>query len=154
VDSGTHRVVYIDFVVRTEDGEVIRGSEPGEPVALHLGSGETPEEFEEAVRDLGPGESADIVVPPEKAFGRRDPEKVRAVSLAEFPDGVVPQAGMAFAIEDEDGTTVEFRIDRVEGDQVWCDFNHPLADRPVVLHVDVVSVEEHDGSCGCGCDDA
>lgn len=135
------RIAYIEFEMRTEDGEVVGGTEPGEPVPVRLGRGDVPRDFEEAILSLQPGECTDVVIPPERAFGFRDPSMIRAVPRSEFPDGVTPEAGMAFAFEDEDGTVIQFRIDRIEGDDVWCDFNHPLAGRSILLHVDLIRFE-------------
>ena len=59
-----HKVLYVDYVVRTVEGEVVDESMPGEPVALHLGIGEMIEGFEKAVAGLEPGQGAPLFEKP------------------------------------------------------------------------------------------
>jgi FKBP-type peptidyl-prolyl cis-trans isomerase 2 len=159
-----HKVLYVEYQVRTKDGELVDETQPGEPMPVHLGTGEVLEGFENAVKDLAVGQSADFQVPPEEGYGVRDEGLLQEVPLSEFPDGMRPESGMVFTVEDNDGHTGQFMVSSVGLESATCDFNHPLAGQHLDFHVTVVKVEEHedddhshqhhhhDGCQGCGHD--
>ena len=138
-----HKMFFIDLVVKTEDGEVVVETEAGDPVGFHIGAGEMLEGVEEAVVGLKEGESVELPLSVDKAFGPHDPEKIHPVPRSDFPDDVELEPGTALALEDEEGNEVEFAVDRIEGDTVYCDFNHPAAGIPVIATVTLVKIEEH-----------
>lgn len=158
-----HKVVFVEYSVRTKDGEVVDETSAGEPMPVHLGTGEVLEGFENAVKDLAVGESADFQVGPEDGYGVRDESMVQEVPLTEFPDGMRPEAGMVFTVEDNDGHAGQFLVSSVGLETATCDFNHPLAGQTLDFHVTVVKIEEHEdddhsqhphhhhheGCCGC-----
>lgn len=65
------------------------------------------------------GYEGNIVVPPEKGFGERNPELVKVYSITRFEN---PEEGMRVNIDGNIGT-----ITRIVGRRVRVDFNHPLA---------------------------
>lgn len=141
-----HKVLFVDYVVRTAEGDLVDESAPGDPVALHLGIGEMIEGFEKAVAGLTPGEEADFVVGPEEAYGVRDEAMLQQMPRAEFPDGMTPEVGMVLGIGDGQGNEAQFIIREVGDETVLCDFNHPLAGQTLHFHVKVDRVEEHDAA--------
>jgi len=141
-----HKVLFVDYVVRTAEGEVVDESMPGEPVALHLGIGEMIEGFERAVADLGPGQEADFEVAPEEGYGPRDEAMVQEIPLTEFPEDMTPEVGMVLGVGDGQGNEAQFVIAEVGPETVLCDFNHPLAGQTLRFHVRVDRIEEHDAA--------
>lgn len=141
-----HKVLFVDYVVRTVEGEIVDESMPGEPVALHLGIGEMIEGFEKAVAGLEPGQEADFEVAPEEAYGPRDEAMLQEIPRTEFPDGMTPEVGMVLGVGDGQGNEAQFVIAEVGAETVLCDFNHPLAGQTLRFHVRVDRVEEHDAA--------
>jgi len=75
-----------------------------------------------------------VSLPPEKAFGHRNPELVRLISLGEFRKrGIDPAPGMVL---DLDGTRAF--VQSVSGGRVRVDLNHELADKAVEYSFKVV----------------
>lgn len=104
------------------------------PVTVWLGEDEILAGIEEALLKLKEGEEKDFTLPPEKAFGQRNPELVRVVPLQQFKkQGIQPVPGMTFTIE---GRTA--RIQSVSGGRVRVDFNPEFAGRVVVYKIKVV----------------
>ena len=101
-----------------------------------IGSGDLPPGLEEALSSAREGEEIEVVLPPEKAFGKRDPSKVRVLPARELSSrGVVPRVGLEVEVKGERGVVVS-----VGSGRVIVDFNHPLAGREVVYKAKVVKV--------------
>lgn len=129
-------------VIETTSEEVAKGagvySEDAEyaPRLVVIGSGELPSGLEEALKEMEEGEEREIVLPPEKAFGRRDPSKVKVLPARELSArGVVPRVGMEVEVRGDRGVVLS-----VGSGRVIVDFNHPLAGKEVVYRVKLVKV--------------
>lgn len=80
-------------------------------------------------------------VPPEQAFGKRDPKAVLEVTREEFPEGVQP--GDIFEADEEaaEGSgPVVLRVLEVTDDAVFLDRNHPLAGQSLRFELEVLEV--------------
>ena len=91
------------------------------PVTIHVGSHHVIVGLDEALPGKEVGYEGEIDVPPEKAFGEHDANKVEAYNKNSFKDK--PRKGGHVKIDDKgDGTVVD-----VIGNRVLVDFNHPFA---------------------------
>lgn len=98
--------------------------------------GETPlwEPVEGALLSAEEGQDFEVEVPPEKAYGVRDPNKVKVVSIREFHrHGVVPSVGDVVDFEGQ-----RARVVSISGGRVVLDFNHPLAGNAFIVRGRVV----------------
>jgi peptidylprolyl isomerase len=79
------------------------------------------------------GKPSTVEIPPEKAFGTRDPEKVRMISRRWLSSrGITPQIGMQL---EYDGRPAVVRT--IGAGRVQLDFNPPLAGKTLVYEVTV-----------------
>jgi len=105
-----------------------------EPALVILGEGWILKGVEEELYKMDVGESKVIEVPPDKAFGERDPSKVKIVNARDLTRrGITPRVGAR--VELDDGVAI---IRRAEGGRVVLDYNHPLAGRTIVCEVKIV----------------
>lgn len=118
--------VAVNYRVTRMDGEVVDASPEGETLDLVLGANRHLPGFETAVLGMAPGESRELVLPPEEAFGVFDPELVVEIAAEHFPEGRIPETGQRFVMETADGGRSLLTVVAVEGDQVVVDANHPL----------------------------
>jgi peptidylprolyl isomerase len=141
--------VLVDYVMRVKDtNEVIdltveevakkekvyREDGIYEPALIILGEGLILKGIEEELYRMNVGESKVIEIPPDKAFGERDPSKVKIVNARDLTKrGITPRVGTR--VELDDGVAI---IRRAEGGRVVLDYNHPLAGRTIVCEVKVV----------------
>ncbi len=98
--------------------------------------GETPlwETVENALLSIDEGQEFEVEVPPEKAYGVRDPNKVKIVSIREFHrHGVVPRVDDVVEYEGQ-----RARVVSISGGRVVLDFNHPLAGKTFIVRGRVV----------------
>ena len=141
--------VLVDYVMRVKDtNEIIdltieevakkekayREDGIYEPALIILGEGRILKGIEEELYKMDVGESKVIEVPPDKAFGERDPSKVKIVNARDLTKrGITPRVGAR--VELDDGVAI---IRRAEGGRIVLDYNHPLAGRTIVCEVKIV----------------
>jgi len=89
--------------------------------------------LDEALVGAEVGEKKKVSVPPEKAYGDRDPNLVKIIPMREFKkEGMSPVPGMVVEIDNKMG-----RVQSVGAGRVRVDFNHGLAGKALDYEVDV-----------------
>lgn len=132
--------VAVEYRVTRMDGEVVDASPEGAPLELVLGDNKYLPGFEAAVANMGPGESKDLVIPPEEAFGVFDAELILEISAEHFPAETALETGRRFIMETEDGQQSLLTVVAVEGDQVVVDANHPLVGEALRVEVTLAAI--------------
>jgi len=113
---------------------IFKPDEVYEPLLVIIGEGRVVEGFEEALSKSDVGKEEVIEVPPEKAYGPRDPNKVRVIPLREFVRaGITPEVGKVVEIGGNLGI-----VRSVSGGRVIVDFNHPLAGKTLVYKFKII----------------
>jgi len=140
--------ILIDYVARvSETGEVFDTTieevakkegthrEGGiyEPSLVAVGEGWVLKALDESLLNLELGKTEKIEIPPEKAFGDRDPEKTRMYPLRKLTSqGVTPQVGMRLEVDRRLAT-----VRTIGSGRVLLDFNPPLAGKTLVYEVTI-----------------
>jgi FKBP-type peptidyl-prolyl cis-trans isomerase SlyD len=108
------------------------------PATIAVGEGMVLPGLDEALLEMEVGEEKELVLPPEKAFGKRDPSKVRVVPIKEFQRfNIRPVVGMPVNIDGNVGKVVSINSGRV-----LVDFNHELAGKEVKYRLKLEEVIE------------
>jgi len=108
-------------------------SAPAELSYLHGGYGEMLPALERALEGKGAGESVQLALEPEQAFGEYDPELIRVEPLGRYGEGVT--VGMQV---EEDSRL--YTVTDVAGGSVVLDANHPLAGMALVFSVVILAI--------------
>lgn len=134
--------ISLHYTGTLDDGTVFDSSEGGEPLSFTVGSGQVIAGFDEGVRDMEVGETKDINISPEQAYGEYYEELVKVVPREAFPPNVTPAVGMGFELELPSGQTMPVRIIDIEGEDVTLDANHLLAGEALNFKVRLVSIND------------
>lgn len=103
------------------------------PMPVILGEKQIIEGLDDALKEMNTGEEKTVEIPPEKAYGNRDPNLIRLVPLGMFKKQKInPVPGMPVEL---DGRMA--RIQTVAGGRVRVDFNLDLAGKTLVFNVKV-----------------
>lgn len=137
--------VSLHYTGTLNDGTVFDTSESGQPLSFTVGSGEVIQGFEEGVRGMEVGETRDISIAPDRAYGEYYEELVRVVPRDAFPPNVTPAVGMGFELELPSGQSLPVRIIDIEGNEVTLDANHLLAGETLNFKIRLLSI---DGAAG------
>ena len=148
--------VTIEYVGRFEDGTVFDTSRPEvarehglieaqgvdaseyTPLSFTVGAGEIIEGLDEALVGLAAGEETTVTVPPAKAYGEFQADRVREYDPETFEGMVGKEPAVGLHVEAENGLHGD--VTAVRDDAVEVDFNHELAGKTLVFDVEVVDV--------------
>jgi len=104
-----------------------------EPRLVVTGEGWVLKALDEGLLKFELNKKDTVEIPPEKAFGNRDPEKVRMVPLRRLVEkGITPQLGMRVEVDGKLATVRTIGAGRVQ-----LDFNPPLAGKTLIYEVTV-----------------
>lgn len=101
----------------------------------------------ETVKELNFFEKKSVRIPPTKAFGKRDPQKIERIGIAKFRkmnEGKNPEIGQDFVKQGTQGNQ-RGTVVRVTQGKVIVDYNHPLAGQNVDYNLEVINKIEDFG---------
>jgi peptidylprolyl isomerase len=147
--------ILLHYTGRTEDtGEVFDTTDEEEakragiyskeraygPRLIIVGEGGLPRGLENRLEGLRVGEEREIAIPPEEAYGERNPDNVRMVPYRLLRSkGITPVVGARVEVDGRAATVRSIGAGRVQ-----LDYNHPLAGRRLVYRVRVAKRLEAD----------
>lgn len=147
--------VLVEYTGRLEDGSVfdtsresvaaeagLKEKQPSrdfEPLSVELGTGRIIEGFEEALIGMDEGEETTVEIPPEKAYGERNADRVAEYDPETFTEMLGEQPTEGIRVETEDrGRGL---VTHVGSEVVRVDFNHALAGEQLEFDIEVLEVE-------------
>ena len=128
----TLKVKVADSAARVLD----EGRDP--TVYLHGGYDNIFAKIEGALEGQEPGYQLALTLAAEDAFGARDESLLRSISKKDFPPGV--KVGGQLHYQGDDGTPQMFYVQKIKGDAVHLDGNHPWAGKELRFTIKVVEV--------------
>ncbi len=159
-------VVGLEYEVK-EVGttEIVDSNKGGMPLEFIMGKGQLIPGLEAQLAGMNEGESADIMVKAEDAYGEINAEAVQTLPKEQF-EGVELEAGMMLYGQGEDGQQVQVIVKSFTDAEVTIDYNHPLAGKDLMFSVVIISERDatddeiatgivggeahcHSGGCGC-----
>ncbi|MGE4294310.1 MAG: peptidylprolyl isomerase [Campylobacterales bacterium] len=161
-------VVSIEYEVKEADSkELVDSNKGGDPLEFLLGRGQIIPGLEEAIAQMSKGESKTLRIPAEKAYGAHDAGAVQPHEKEQFA-GIELSVGMTLYGQSDNGQTVQVTVKEITEEQVFIDYNHPLAGKDLEFDVTVVDTRDAtekekrtgmveseccgtgQGGCGCG----
>jgi peptidylprolyl isomerase len=120
-------VVKIHYTGKLDDGTVFDSSEESDPLAFTVGVGEVIPGFDQAILGMRVGETKEVTIAPDDAYGERNDLLIQTVARDQLNLGVEPEEGMGIEMKTPDGTVIPLFISEVTETSVTLDANHPLA---------------------------
>ncbi len=136
IDDDT--VVSMNYSLKNAEEELLEASDA--PVSyLHGGYQGIFPAVEEVLQGKQPGDSCEVRLEPEDAFGEYDAALVRVESRGSFPGNL--EVGMQFEgdVEGSDESRV-YTVTDIVDDKVVVDANHPLAGQSLIFSCTVIDV--------------
>ena len=135
-----NKLVEFTYRIMDESGQVLEQIDL--PVSYVHGS-----EFglwqriEVAMENRRAGDTVEVMVEPEDAFGDLDPDLQLMQNLSEVPEEF-HQMGAEADFENEMGDIHRFRVISIDGDQLTLDGNHPLAGKTLKFFLSILTVRD------------
>ena len=128
------------FKMEFEDGTEIESNFDDEPFEFQIGNGSLTMGMEDALFDKTIGDTVDVVLSPEMAFGIPDENNIHSMPIEDFPDDLPPQANQVIAFDGPDDTEILGTIVEVGDKEVKVDFSHPLAGRTIKFTAKITDI--------------
>jgi len=135
-------VVSFHYRLQEKDGPALESSHDTMPMAYLHGHGNILTGLETALEGLSVGETTQVVLPPEEAYGRRNEnisQKVPIKHLAGKYKRLRP--GMMVKVNTEHGVK-NASVLKAGKFMVELDFNHPFAGKTLAFDIEVTEVRE------------
>ncbi len=132
--------VKVHYKGTLSDGTEFDSSTGREPLEFSIGSGKLIPGFENAVEGMEPGESKQITIVAEEAYGPYVKELVADFEKSQFPPNINAELGTQLQIEHENGGTTLVRVIKVSDATVTLDANHPLAGKDLTFDIQLVEI--------------
>jgi peptidylprolyl isomerase len=126
-----------------ENGEKFDSSEGHEPIEFKVGEGKLIRGFENSAVGKKLGESYNIVLQPEDAYGLREEKLVQDVPISALAGKVEPKVGtvLALRLPYGGGKMVPATIIEVGKDTFKLDLNSPMAGKILNFEIKIVDIK-------------
>ena len=132
--------VRIHYTGTLNDGSMFDSSQGREPLEFTVGAGQIIPGLDREIAGMNVGDSRDVRVPAQEAYGAHDPQKVQVVPRSAMPKEVEVAPGMQLQARTPSGETVPLIVTKVETEEVTVDANHPLAGQDLNFAVELVEI--------------
>ena len=137
----TGDTVRVHYTGTLEDGSEFDSSRKrNEPLEFTLGQGQMIPGFEKAVSGMEVGQSKQVSIPSQEAYGDKKKEMIMEVPKENFPPDITPEVGQQLAVNTQ-GKQVPVTVTEISGDTVVLDANHPLAGRDLKFDIELVEID-------------
>lgn len=113
----------------------------GEPLEFVCGAGQMIQGFDAAVADLEPGQTVDVHLMPEEAYGMPDPNAVFTLEIAQLPGSENLEAGQQVYLANQMGQPFPVKVLAKDETTITLDANHEMAGKELNFHIELVEVK-------------
>lgn len=114
----------------------------GEPLEFVCGAGMMIPGFDAAVADMEVGQTVDVHLMPEDAYGEADPMAVLTVELAQMPGAEDLTVGQRVYLQNAYGQPVPVTVTAKDDQTITFDANHEMAGKELNFRIELVEVKE------------
>jgi len=133
-------IVRVNYTLSLRDGPVFGSSTDPLPFEFMIGRGAVLPVFENAVVGMLEGETREITVPPEKAYGPHDDELVHVIDRSFLPPGVNPKVGSMLQVHTADGAEIDGQVTEVDDWTITVDENNEFAGKELVFEIRLLKI--------------
>lgn len=132
--------VAVHYTGKLDNGDVFDSSRQREPLEFKIGGGQVIPGFDRAVEGLEVGESREVRLEADEAYGNPREDLLIDVGADQFPDDAEPQVGQQVQVQVAPGQNRVATIAAVEDEAIRLDLNHPLAGKALTFDVELVEI--------------
>ena len=132
--------VKVHYTGRLADGTVFDSSRERKALQFTIGSGMLIPGFDRAVVSMELGESKNVKIPMQDAYGPYCNELVQEVNRNDIPSGVELEVGQKLQAQNDDGQTIVIKVINISESTVTLDANHPLAGEDLTFDIELIEI--------------
>jgi FKBP-type peptidyl-prolyl cis-trans isomerase SlyD len=135
-------VVGLRYTLKDDEGVELDRADTETPFFYLHGAANIIPGLESALEGLKPGDTKQVSVPAKDGYGELNPGLVLTVEKSMFPADETLVPGMEFGADVGTGRPMVFIVQKIEGENVIIDGNHPLAGKRLHFDVEVLSIRK------------
>lgn len=132
--------VQVHYRGTLEDGSEFDSSKGREPLGFTVGSGQVIGGFDDAVVGMTIGDSKEIAIEADNAYGPRRDELINEVEREQIPDHLELAEGLQLQANRPGEGPVVLTVVSFDETTVTLDANHPLAGKDLRFEIELVAI--------------
>ena len=137
------KAIKVHYTGTLNDGTQFDSSyDRGEPLEFICGIGMMIPGFDQACANLKAGETIDINIPPELAYGEVNPDAIFTIETAQMPGSEDLEVGAQVYLSNMMGQQFPAKVTAKEGTTITFDTNHELAGQALNFKIEMVEITE------------
>lgn len=137
----TGKTIKLHYTGTFDDGEVFDSSREAEPFEFIVGAGQVIPGFDKAVIGMKVGDTKQVRLEEDEAYGPYNQEMVFNVDPEQFEEGLSPEVGQQFQTQLEDGTPMVLTVKSVDDGKIILDANHPMAGKVLNFDLELIAID-------------
>ena len=134
------KVVSFTYSIQDESGEIVEQSDM--PISyVHGGIHDLFEKVEEAMEGCVVGDTVEVSLAPDEAFGPHDPNLTYTDDIENVPPEF-HRVGAEVEMMNDAGESRKFTVSRIENGKLTVDGNHPLAGKTITFNITVTRIRD------------
>ena len=133
--------VKVHYTGTLDDGNTFDSSRGREPLEFTMGQGQLIPGFEKAVEGLKVGDSTQVRIPADQAYGDVREDMIVEIEKDRFPEDIAPEIGMQLQINQPNGQPMPVTVRAVGDTHVTLDANHPLAGQALKFDIEIMEIK-------------
>ena len=113
----------------------------GEPLEFICGAGMMIRGFDQAVADMEVGQTVDVHLMPEEAYGMPDPEQIITIEIAQLPGSENLNVGERVYLRNMMGQPFPVTVTAKDDVNITLDANHEMAGKELNFRIELVEVQ-------------
>ncbi|WP_408071519.1 NifB/NifX family molybdenum-iron cluster-binding protein [Butyrivibrio sp. JL13D10] len=136
------KICKTHYIGTLDDGTQFDSSyDRGEPLEFICGAGMMIHGFDAAVANMDEGETLEIHLEPEEAYGERDPEAVFTTEISELPGSEDLTVGQQVYLQDMYGRPFPVVVTDKTDSTITLDANHEMAGKALNFKIELVAIK-------------
>lgn len=132
--------VKVHYTGRMKSGRIFDSSKEKDPFEFTVGSDQVITGFEEAVIGMQKGESKNVTIGFDKAYGAKSQDMILTLPKSDFPKGIDFKVGQHLQLQPGDGQRISVVITAMTDTDVTIDGNHPLAEEDLIFEIELLEI--------------
>lgn len=130
--------IQVHYTGTLADGTEFDSSRERGPLQVTIGAGQVIPGFDDALVGMAEGDTKNVTIEPEQAYGPHDPQLVQKVERERIPAEVDVSVGAQLQATDTNGNVMRLVVLESDDDSVTVDANHFLAGQPLTFELTLV----------------
>lgn len=131
--------VQVHYTGKLNDGTVFDSSKDRDPLEFTVGQGQVIPGFEQAVVGMETGDSKQVTISCQDAYGERRQDMILEVPKEKIPEEIPQNVGQQLMLRHPEGQEFPAFIVEVSDETITLDANHPLAGEDLNFEIELIN---------------